>query len=255
MRLSIDVALNSTLSAHDAALLMVDVVSGDGQVVVTSDLAVDQGTLTRVGDTGMVWARVPGTALALRYRAEIDITRRATGLEGLQASPPETLLAEVLPYLRPSRYCPSDMFADFTAQQFGTLAGGAKIAAIRDWVAGNLSYIPGSSNGTTTAAETFCTRQGVCRDFTHMLCTLARAAQIPSRYASAYGAEVAPQDFHAIAQVWLEGAWHPVDATNMGAPHEMAVIATGRDAADVAFMETAHWAQLDFLRVAVSRGA
>lgn len=255
MRLSIDVEINSTLSVPEAALFMVAVASGEGQHVEVSDLSVDHGTVTRVAGSSMAWAHVPGTGLNLRYQADVRISRPATALEACGAAPLQALPADVLPYLRPSRYCPSDLFAEFAEQKFGTPQGGAKVTAIRDWIVQNLAYAPGSSTGTTTAMETFCRRQGVCRDFTHVLCALARAAQIPARYVSAYGAEVTPQDFHALAQVWLDGAWHLVDATNMGAPHEMAVIATGRDAADVAFMETAHWAQLDFLRVSVRRGA
>ncbi|OAN82419.1 transglutaminase [Jannaschia sp. EhC01] len=253
MRLNIDVEIKSTLSTGDAALLMVEVAQHDGQNVVASELVVDQGEVTRVEGTGMVWVRVTGETLDVRYHAAVQITRSATVLANKASPLLEALPAEVLPFLRPSRYCPSDMFTEFTEQQFGALEGGAKVAAIRDWIAEHLSYVPGSSSGVTTAMDTFCTRQGVCRDFTHLFCTLARAAQIPARYASVYGADVVPQDFHAVAQVWLEGEWHLVDATQMGAPHEMALIATGRDAADVAFMETVQWAELHLLRVMVRK--
>lgn len=253
MHLSIDVEINSTMSANDPALLMVEVTSSEGQSVLTSDLTVDQGTVAGETGTGLAWAHVPGRALDLRYRATVQITRPKTKWDGLGQPCLPALPAEVLPFLRPSRYCPSDLFTAFAQQTFGALQGGAKVLAIRDWISNNLAYVPGSSSGATTAMETFCSRQGVCRDFAHVFCTLARAAQIPARYASAYGTEVVPQDFHAVAQVWLEGAWHLVDATEMGPPHQMAVIATGRDAADVAFMETAHWARLNRMRVSVHR--
>ena len=51
-----------------------------------------------------------------------------------------------------------------------------------------------------------------------------------------------PPDFHACAEVWLEGGWQLVDPTGMSTPGNFAVIASGRDAGDVAFMETAGWA-------------
>lgn len=253
MRLSIDVEIKSVLSANDPALLMVEVNSAEGQSVLTSDLTVEKGTVAGGAGSGLAWVSVPDRALDLRYRALVDITRPKARLNAMVQTPLPLVPLEVLPFLRPSRYCPSDLFSAFAQQTFGDLQGGAKVVAIHDWIAQNLAYVPGTSSGATTAMETFCNRQGVCRDFAHVFCTLARASQIPTRYASTYGAEVVPQDFHAVAQVWLEGAWHLVDATNMGAPHEMAVIATGRDAADVAFMETAHWARLNFLGVSVRK--
>jgi transglutaminase-like putative cysteine protease len=39
-----------------------------------------------------------------------------------------------------------------------------------------------------------------------------------------------------VVEVWLDGGWHLVDATGMAAPGEIARIAIGRDATDIAFM-------------------
>src|SRR3546814_5329824 len=47
-----------------------------------------------------------------------------------------------------------------------------------------------------------------------------RAAHIPARMASVYALRVAPQDFHAVAEVYLDGDWHMVDATGMTRPAE-----------------------------------
>jgi transglutaminase-like putative cysteine protease len=65
---------------------------------------------------------------------------------------------------------------------------------------------------------------------------MARASAIPARFASVYGLGVEPQDFHAVAEVFLDGAWHLVDATGMAKSEEMAKIGVGRDAADVSFL-------------------
>lgn len=253
MRLEIEVEITGTLAPDDAALLMIEVADGCGQRVVTSEFSAPEARLARPDATSMVWAMVPASALSLRYCATVELSRIAAPIDTLHAAPLPSLPADVLPYLRPSRYCQADLFTDFVAQNFGALDGGTKVRAIRDWVAQHVTYAPGSSDATTTAVETFATLQGVCRDFAHLTCTLIRAAGIPARYASVYGADVTPQDFHAIAEVWLDGAWHPVDATDMGAPHQMAVIATGRDAADTAFMETAKWASLTAQSVGVRR--
>lgn len=253
MRLEISVEINGTLSVGDAALLMIEAPSGDGQRVVSSDIVARDGTYTRLAGPPMGWVSVPGAALAVHYKALVEVTRPPFELGTLSAVGLQDLPGDVLPYLRPSRYGQADLFTDFAQQQFGALVGGAKVEAIRDWIRRHMAYTPGSSDATTTAVETFASLQGVCRDFAHLLCTLTRASGIPARYASVYGADVTPQDFHAIAQVWLEGAWYPVDATAMGAAHEMAVIAVGRDAADVAFMETARWAHLSRQSVQVRR--
>lgn len=253
MRLNIDVALEGTLADGDAALFMIEVPTGDGQTVVMSKIDAGQALVKRLGRSGMLWVVPTATNVTLHYNATVEITRAKIGLSGLQETPLQDLPVEVLPYLRPSRNCQSDLFTDFALGQFGDLAGGTKVQAIHDWIAEHLSYVPGSSHAGTTAVETFASLTGVCRDYAHLFCALARAVQIPARYASVYGAEVTPPDFHAVAQVWLQGAWHVVDATGMGPPHEMAVITTGRDAVDCAFMETAGMAQIDRHEVRVTK--
>lgn len=253
MRLNIDVALDYTIEAGDPVLLMVEARSDAYQKVLHSSLNVRDAILQRP-KSGVVWAMTGGTALSLRYTAQVEITRPASNdLTALHASPLPDLPGDILPYLQPSRYCQSDLFTDFVQETFGALDGGAKVAAICDWVTSNVAYVPCSSDGATTAYDTFESRQGVCRDYAHLLCTLLRAALIPARYASVYGADVQPPDFHAIVQVWLNGGWHPVDAADMGAARDMAVIAVGRDAADVAFMETALWAEFTHQSVRVTR--
>ena len=83
----------------------------------------------------------------------------------------------------------------------------------------------------------------MCRDYAHVMVAFARAAAIPARFVSCYAPGVEPQDFHAIAEVFLAdpsipggGAWHLVDATGMADSAQTAKIGVGRDAADVSFM-------------------
>jgi transglutaminase-like putative cysteine protease len=96
--------------------------------------------------------------------------------------------------------------------------------------------VPGVSTSETTALDTFVQRQGICRDYAHVMITFARAAGIPARIASVYALGVEPPDFHAVAEVFLGGEWHLVDATGMARGRDMAKIGIGRDAADVAFL-------------------
>ncbi len=157
---------------------------------------------------------------------------RTTHLTGVTTD----LGIETVQYLMPSRYCPSDQFQAFVDAEFGHVDGGARVAAIRDWVQTNFSYVPGSSFVDTTALDTFVKRQGVCRDYAHVMIALVRASGIPARIVSCYAPGVEPQDFHAVAEVFLDGAWHMVDATGMATEASMAKIGIGRDAADVAFL-------------------
>lgn len=257
MDLGIDLCMEYAIQDADPALLTIVVARTAGQSVVESDLTVDNASLHWIGGAGgigqRVWAIPRGKRLRVHYRAKVRLHRAVVDLHQMAAARWEVLPAEVLPYLRPSRLCPSDLFAPFVAREFGHLEGGSKIAAMSDWVASALSYEPGSSNAGTTAIDTFVSRQGVCRDFAHVLCSMARAANIPARYTTGYGADVSPPDFHAVVEVWLDGDWHIVDVTGMCSPTSLAVIGTGRDAGDVAFLETRNWADYVSQAVQVSR--
>lgn len=256
MRLAIDLDMSYALQGDDPALLSITAAQTNGQTVLSSDLEIENATLRWIDGEGKVgqrvWAVAEGGRLSLRYRAQVDVTRPDIALPALAATPSCALPADVVTFLRPCRLCPSDLLRTFADQQFGHLEGGDKIAAILDWTATSLVYVPGSSFATTTAYYTFVMREGVCRDYAHLVCGLARAASIPARYATGYSAGVKPPDFHAVAEVWLDGAWHLVDATGMSTAGGLAIIGAGRDAGDVPFMETEKWANLIHQRICVS---
>jgi transglutaminase-like putative cysteine protease len=56
-----------------------------------------------------------------------------------------------------------------------------------------------------------------------------------------------------VAELWLEGGWHLVDATGMAQADEIARVCVGRDATDIAFMTVFGEAQLCDQRVKVRR--
>ncbi|SDY62272.1 Transglutaminase-like enzyme, putative cysteine protease [Jannaschia faecimaris] len=188
----------------------------------------------------------------ITYRAKVDVTRPDPDLAVLTAGVPRGLTAEATSFLMPSRYCPSDEFQAFVYAEFQGLAGGPLIAAMRDWIEENFTYDSGASTASTTARESFVQRQGVCRDYAHVMITFARAAGIPARMASGYAPDVDPPDFHAVAEVWLSDAWHFVDATGMAKASEIAVIGVGRDAADVSFLASFGLAELNAQSVKVT---
>ena len=201
-----------------------------------------------------IWLRVNPGRLLVDYHASVEITRAAVQIERLPGCEPHKLPGEVIDYLMPSRFCPSDLFGAFVETEFGALSGGGQVAAMRDWITEHFTYTPGASNASTSAADSILTRQGVCRDYAHVLVSMARAAAIPARYASVYAPEVSPPDFHAVAEVYLAGAWHLVDATGMARADEMALIGVGRDAADISFLSSFGMAEMVNLQVEVKRG-
>ncbi|MDZ4306405.1 transglutaminase family protein [Allopontixanthobacter sp.] len=195
---------------------------------------------------------------AIDYDAVVRVNRKLPDISSLKALRPHELPGEAIQYLLDSRYCLADKFRSFVDSEFEGLRGGAQIAAMRDWIQGHFVYTPGSSNGETTALDTFIERRGVCRDYAHVMVTLARAAGVPARYCSVYAPGVEPPDFHAVAEVFLAdpdgpgGTWQLVDATGMADAAETVKIGVGRDAADVSFMTTFGMANLIYKDVQVS---
>jgi transglutaminase-like putative cysteine protease len=194
-----------------------------------------------IGDR--IWLRVVGD-MAIRYTGTVIINRIVGDLATLPAVPPHRLPGETVQYLLPSRYCPSDQFQTLVEGEFRGTEGGARVMAIQDWIGRNFTYRPGVSTSATGALESFVSREGVCRDYAHVMITLLRASGIPARFASVYATNVAPQDFHAVVEVFLDGTWYLTDPTGMAKPENMAKIGVGRDAADVSFMTSYGWAEL-----------
>jgi transglutaminase-like putative cysteine protease len=153
-------------------------------------------------------------------------------------------------YLRPSRYAESDELGPFAVGEFGGLWGFVLVDAVTSWVNANVTYESGSSQPTDGATQTLLSRRGVCRDFAHLVVALLRALDIPSRVVSVYAPGLYPMDFHAVAEVLVDGAWYIVDATGLAPRQSLIRIATGRDAADTAFL-TNHGAELELLELEV----
>jgi transglutaminase-like putative cysteine protease len=257
MRIEIDVVLDYDLPEPHDVLLQVEVASMTDQRIVGDKLTVSSPEKLRpvegleaIGQR--TWAAGAGQFHA-HYEAIVELDRPFVPLENLVAANPRDLPALVVPYLFPSRYCESDKFESFVAETFGSATGGQKVAAMREWVEANISYVSGASHGETSATDTFVQRQGVCRDYAHLLISFVRAAMIPARMVSAYAPGVDPPDFHAVAEVWLDGAWHLIDATGMADASETVRIAVGRDATDIAFMTVFGTAELRDQRVHVTR--
>jgi transglutaminase-like putative cysteine protease len=129
-----------------------------------------------------------------------------------------------------------DRFESFVAREFGALPSGRQVTALLAWINAHIDYRAGVSDVETTALDTFVDRAGVCRDFTHLAISLCRAAGVPARAVSAYAWNLEPPDMHAVLEVYLGDRWHLVDPTGRAPVDGLVRVATGLDAADIAFM-------------------
>jgi transglutaminase-like putative cysteine protease len=144
-------------------------------------------------------------------------------------------------YLRPSRYAEADKFYGFAATEFGNYIDSTtlleKVSVWVGMVGTRLNYVPGSSDPIDGAVDTLLAGAGVCRDFAHLVVALLRAVNVPARVVSVYAPGLYPMDFHAVAEAFVEGHWRVVDGTLLAPRQALVRIATGRDAADVAFLD------------------
>ncbi len=183
----------------------------------------------------------PAGHLRLSGTSTVDVEGLpdAVNERALQA-PIEELPAEVLQFLLPSRYCEVDRFVPIAQDLFaGTAPGWARATAIRDWVHEKVRFDYQSARPTKTAMDVFTERVGVCRDFQHLAVTLSRCQNIPARYVTGQLGDIrwpysGPGDFSAWYEVWLDGRWWTMDARHNQPRVGRVLMATGRDAADVA---------------------
>jgi transglutaminase-like putative cysteine protease len=155
-----------------------------------------------------------------------------------QADPAPATDIDMVTYLRPSRYAEADKFFGFATtefQQYGTSV--TLLEKVASWVGTRLKYVSGSSDPIDGATDTLLAGAGVCRDYAHLVIALLRALSVPARLVAVYAPGCQPMDFHAVAEAFVEGAWCVVDATCLAPRQSMVRIATGRDAADTAFLD------------------
>jgi len=262
MQLSISTRLSWQLNGPTDILLQIEAAPADDQKVLATHLDCTQTAhfarvpaLDGVGER--IWLHHEGDFSA-SYTATVDVLRPVVDVATLLSPPAWQLPGEAVPYLMDSSYCPASRFGPFVTEEFDHLQGGAKVAAMCNWIASHYRYVPGTSDATTTAIDSFVERRGVCRDYAHTMICFARAAAIPARFVSGYGPKVTPQDFHALTEVYLcdaqgNGGWHIVDPTGMATADSFARIAVGRDAADASFLTSYGNAWLMNMEIVVNR--
>jgi transglutaminase-like putative cysteine protease len=156
--------------------------------------------------------------------------------------PTQDLPDDVLRFLLASRYCETDLLAPIAFDLFGKVEPGwNRVQAICDWVQSKVTFNYGMTRPTKTALDVFTERVGVCRDFQHLAVAFCRCLNIPARYVAGYLGDIRvplrlPMDFSAWFEVYLENQWWAFDARNNTPRIGRVLMATGRDAADVAFL-------------------
>lgn len=181
----------------------------------------------------------PAGPFQFEYRAQVRVPANTAVPDDAVLVAPMELPLETWPYLRPSRYCPSDRLERLAQSLCGNIVtGGGQVNAIANWVRTHIEYQYGTSDAHTSALDTLIERVGVCRDFAHVTIALCRALGIPARYISGYALGLTPCDFHGYVQVYVGSAWYNVDSTFAGVRPALVPIAVGRDAADVAMLTT-----------------
>ncbi len=155
--------------------------------------------------------------------------------------PVQNLPVEVLRFLLASRYCEVDLLSNTAVELFGhTYPGWQRVQAICAWVHQKVTFGYHFARPTRTALDVYTERVGVCRDFQHLAITFCRALNIPARYATGYLGDIgvpvspSPMDFSAWFQAYLGDRWWTFDARHNRARIGRVLVATGRDAADVA---------------------
>lgn len=173
----------------------------------------------------------------------------------LPKTPVEDLPDHTLQFLLPSRYVDSDLISNEAWDRFGSIVGGwAQVQAVSDHLHGSCIY-SAASTSTTTAQQAYSSGRAVCRDFAHMGVAFCRALNIPARYVCGYLGDIGvpatpvPMDFHAWFEAWIDGQWRTFDARHNTPRIGRVLIATGRDAADVAFTTSFGAARLARMQV------
>ncbi len=216
-----------------------DLVSPD-VVRVTPDLPMES-YIDEFGNK-VTWVEAPpglvtfANDFSIRDSGEPDETP-----EDAPLTPVKELPSEALVFLLPSRYCDSDVLANFAWGQFAGVGGGGKLVqAICDFAHDRIRFDYQLASPFRTASDGLRDGVGVCRDFAHLAIALCRAMNIPARYCTGYLGDIgvppdpAPMDFSAWFEVFLNGRWYTFDARHNVPRIGRIVMARGRDAADVA---------------------
>lgn len=228
--------LDAELRAPSGIVLAIAVADAPGlERVDELRVAVDGRPLDVVehpGPAGTRWHTAHAPIGTLRVEYEATVRGRA--------EPARVTVHDRIVHVRPSRYVQSDLMSGLidyeVIRSFAAMPPEERIIAVRDRVDASLEYSWATTKPTDGLVEPLAAGQGVCRDYAHVVAGILRATDLPARVVSVYAPELSPMDFHAVVEVAVGDEWLLVDATGLAPRRSMLRIATGRDAADTAFL-------------------
>ncbi|MCS6765594.1 MAG: transglutaminase family protein [Candidatus Protistobacter heckmanni] len=198
---------------------------------------------------------VPHRELSVSGHSQVSLLPRAEPGAGL----PLEEVRESLLYAKDAPYRPESALSfasphvpllaelrDYAAQDFE--AGRPVIEAARALmrrVHEEFAYESGSTSVTTTVAESFAAKSGVCQDFSHVMLAGLRGLGLAARYVSGYLLTLPPEGqphlvgadaSHAWVSVWCpQEGWVDLAPTNDVLPDQQDItVAVGRDYGDIA---------------------
>lgn len=239
MRVDASCEMSLTADAPTPLVAMLRPRSGAGQWVVSEAYEIEPfvPVVEYVDGYGNLCQRltVPQGSFRIRVQAILETPDAIRVERGAAFTLISDLPDDVLQFLLPSRYCPSDKTEDAARE----LAGKAKpgydqVEAIRAHIHERFEYKYGVSTASTDALDTLQAKKGVCRDFAHVGISLCRSLRIPARMVVGYLYKLDPMDLHAWFEAFVGGRWYTFDATQPEPRGGRVTVAYGRDAADVA---------------------
>ena len=194
----------------------------DGQYVarwridVSADCRLDQHEDAFGNITHAFTAEGPFTELTVTAAGEVE-TRDTQGIVrgAVERFPPSL-------YLRESPLTSPDAAIAAFAAASNEAAGGHVLKVLHvmlERLHNDIAYDASSTYASTTAAEAYALKRGVCQDFSHMFIAAARSLGIPARYVGGYFRRadgVSEQDAgHAWAEAFVpELGWVAFDGAN-----------------------------------------
>jgi transglutaminase-like putative cysteine protease len=145
---------------------------------------------------------------------------------------------EVAPRVQPTEELAAEV-AELRARTSGPTELAREVCGM---VHDEMAYVVASTQVSSTAADAWQERKGVCQDMAHVCIGALRSVGVPVRYVSGYlhpakepvVDETVTGESHAWVE-WWDGSWVGFDPTNAQTPDDRyVVVGAGRDYADVA---------------------
>lgn len=239
--------------AGGTALLVVEPERGRGQQVRAADLdvegaATEAGPLTPVGPDA-VRLRAEGGRVTVAATSLVELPVRDLGPRDADQPLPDLdgVALDLLPWTWASRWVPSDLLGAIAHEWFGDQARTSPLPwRVAATVADRLVPPSGGGGGgadatapvTVTAEEALLRRTGGPREAAHVTVGLLRALGVPARVVAGYAPDVEPPGFVLLPEAHDGQGWLLLDPTRSVDLATVVRVATGADAAAVAWVTT-----------------